>query len=203
MSNGAFGYNSIAPTPTPSHGGHLTFSVPMTNGRTGSGVYGVERPGWGRGTNRRPERGERGRGYVGLGYYPFLGYGYYDDDSFAPSYYSDQQPEPDYVPEYEPAPEPDYYQYPPIPYAMNPDQLAPAPAMNEPEQPSTPVTLILKNGQKLEVRNYAIMNGVFWDFTKQNSKRIPLSEIDEVASAKATDEAGGAFPEESFAISPK
>jgi hypothetical protein len=97
--------------------------------------------------------------------------------------------------------------YPPIPYAgPEQDQMqqqiqqqqAPAP-----EPPSLPIILILKNGQKLEVQNYAIVDGMFWDFSKPNSKRIPLANIDLAASEKATDASGGSFPEDSFGANPK
>jgi hypothetical protein len=148
---------------------------------------------------RRPGHGY-GTGYYGVGLYPFLGYGYYGD----PSYTEQQAPQEQYVQPYEPMPEQngDYYP-PPVPYAMNPAVQAPAPTIAEPPAPpSTPITIVLKSGQKMEVQNYAIMNGVFWDFTKQNSKRIPLAQVDVAASVKATDAAGGAFPEESFATSP-
>jgi hypothetical protein len=79
-------------------------------------------------------------------------------------------------------------------------QQQPAPA---PDPPSLPIILILKSGQKLEVQNYAIVDGMFWDFSKPNSKRIPLANIDLAASEKATEASGGSFPEDSFGANPK
>jgi len=148
----------------------------------------------------------------GFGYYPFWGLGYgdnwydpaYDYDYNAPAipYQMPNQDNP-YAAMPDPSVEtgPGYY-YPPVPYVGGPEMQQP----QEPApvaQPASPVVLILKSGQRVEVQNYAIMNGVFWDFTKQNSHRIPLTDIDVAASAKATDEAGGLFPEESFATSPR
>lgn len=154
----------------------------------------------------RPGR-YRGYGLYGVPLYPYLGYGYYDGfgDTWDNSY--NYPPEQYYNP-YAAGPDPNVQQglpndyYPPIPYAMDP-QGEPMPAPAPPPPPSTPITLVLRNGQKLEVQNYAIMNGIFWDFSKQNAKKIPLLNIDEAASAKATEDAGGAFPEESFATNPK
>jgi len=64
------------------------------------------------------------------------------------------------------------------------------------EAPETavPITLILNSGQKLQVKNYAVMDGVFWDFTKQPVHKIRLSDVDVDASAKATQANGGEFP---------
>jgi hypothetical protein len=158
---------------------------------------------------RRPGR----YGAYPFGYYPALGFGFYGDGSYdaydAYDPYYDSAPAVPYAPppeQYQPyaaMPDPNVqtglgYYYPPVPYASESQQPAPAP-----DPPAVPITIILKSGQKLEMQNYAIMNGVLWDFTKQNSKRIPLASIDEAASAKATDQAGGSFPEESFATNPK
>ena len=66
---------------------------------------------------------------------------------------------------------------------------------NEPAQAVIPVTLILRNGEQLTVRSYAVMNGTFWDFSKQPTRKIPLSSIDLSASQKATEAQGGEFPE--------
>jgi hypothetical protein len=78
----------------------------------------------------------------------------------------------------------------------------PPPQQDDPPAPAKPIVIVLHSGQKVEVQSYAIMNGVLWDFTKQNSRRIPLASIDAPASAKATDDAGGSFPEGSFATNP-
>ena len=72
-----------------------------------------------------------------------------------------------------------------------------APSTTDQDQPQNtiPVTLILKNGQRIQVKNYAVMDGVFWDFSKQPSRKIPLSSINLDASAQATQVSGGEFPD--------
>lgn len=65
----------------------------------------------------------------------------------------------------------------------------------EPGQPAQPaVTLVLRDGQQLQVNNYAVMNQTFWDFSRQPVRKIPLSSIDIAASQKATEADGGEFP---------
>ena len=67
----------------------------------------------------------------------------------------------------------------------------PAPA--EPQAP--PLTLVLRNGQQLQVQSYAVVDQTFWDFTNPAVRKIPLSSIDLAASAKATEANGGEFPQ--------
>jgi hypothetical protein len=71
-------------------------------------------------------------------------------------------------------------------------QYSPQPESAEPEQP--PITLVLRSGQQVKVRDYAIMNRMFWDFTSQRVRKIPLSSIDIAASQRATEAYGGEFP---------
>jgi outer membrane murein-binding lipoprotein Lpp len=76
------------------------------------------------------------------------------------------------------------------PYVMRP-----ANAESEQPQNAVPVTLILRGGRTLKVKDYAVMNGVLWDFTVQPARKIAVSEVDVEASAKATQAAGGEFPD--------
>ncbi len=76
---------------------------------------------------------------------------------------------------------------------------APAPQNNfstsEPSSPpSPPLTVVLKNGQTLQIQNYAVMGNTFWDFSSQPVRKIPLSTIDVPASTKATEANGAEFP---------
>jgi hypothetical protein len=74
--------------------------------------------------------------------------------------------------------------------------MPPAPApQQDPQPPSTPVTLVLRNGQQLRVQNYAVMDQTFWDFSAQPTRKIPIANIDLAASAKATIASGGEFPQ--------
>lgn len=61
--------------------------------------------------------------------------------------------------------------------------------------PETPITVVLRDGRRLQVASYAVMDRVFWDFSRQPARRIPLANIDVAASTKATEAAGGEFPE--------
>lgn len=68
------------------------------------------------------------------------------------------------------------------------------PPPNDPAPASAPVMLVLRNGQQLQVQNYAVMGDSFWDFSREPARRIPLSSLDVAASTKATEAGGGEFP---------
>jgi hypothetical protein len=155
-------------------------------------------------------------GYYGLAYYPVFGYG---DSWYDPSYYAPYD-------QYAPYEDPQYGQYgmmqdpsvemmgnnsypqapyPQSPYYMAPPmgpQLAQQPAPNDALPPAAPIVVVLKNGQRVQMQSYGIMNGLLWDFGRPNSQRIPMVNIDVAASVKATEEAGGSFPEQFFATNP-
>jgi hypothetical protein len=40
-----------------------------------------------------------------------------------------------------------------------------------------------------------VVDGTFWDFTNQLTRKIPISSIDIPASQKATEDAGAEFPQ--------
>jgi hypothetical protein len=82
---------------------------------------------------------------------------------------------------------PQGYYYPAAPPNVPVPNTAPEPA-------PVLVTVVLHNGQQIQVRNYAIMGDSFWDFSKQPARRIPLSSVDIAASKKATEANGGQFP---------
>jgi len=150
------------------------------------------RHGYGNGYGRR-------YGYYGLAYYPVFGYGdgWYDSSYYPPyDQYAPYQEYPQYGLMQDPnvevmgnpyAQQAPYYTPPP-----------PAPVYDPPAPPSSPIIVVLKNGQRIQMQSYGIMNGLFWDFSRPNSQRIPMASIDVAASVKATQEAGGSFPEEFF-----
>jgi len=78
---------------------------------------------------------------------------------------------------------------PPVPPPM-PPMAGEAASSGQP-----PVAVILKSGQHYSVQSYAVMNGFFWDFSKQPVRKIPLSSIDVPASVKATEANGTEFPD--------
>ncbi|MBV8898475.1 MAG: hypothetical protein JO051_18305 [Acidobacteriaceae bacterium] len=68
-------------------------------------------------------------------------------------------------------------------------------AAAQPQPPAIPLTLVLRNGEHLQVQNYAVTNNTFWDFNQRGTRRIPMSNIDLAASEKATEASGGEFPQ--------
>jgi hypothetical protein len=82
----------------------------------------------------------------------------------------------------------------PPPEAVAP-QATPAATTSDPAYVQPPVSVVLKTGQQLSVQSYALMNGFFWDFSKQPVRKIPLSSIDLPASVKATEANGAEFPQ--------
>ncbi len=153
-------------------------------------------------------------GYLAAPYYPLWGFGDDSDYSNQPAYSSDYQPA-------GPEPDPDAAAlgqqlahlsaqvndlqnqigqnqagqnqregFPNAPEANVPQASAP----QDPAPPSPPLTVILTSGQTLHVQNYAVMGNVFWDFSAQPVRKIPLSKIDVPASTKATEATGAEFP---------
>jgi hypothetical protein len=62
-----------------------------------------------------------------------------------------------------------------------------------PEKQKT-VMLVFRDKHVQEVENYAIVGTTLWWFSEQRAKKIPLSELDLVATAKLNDERGISFP---------
>jgi hypothetical protein len=137
---------------------------------------------------------------------PFYGYGGYGDDSYDAGY----SPVPDYGPGADAAAASEdalgqqvqqlsaeiqdmryqqQQQGAPIPAPAGPQA-----AGDSDQQNDVPLTLVLHSGQQLQVKNYAVTDGVFWDFSKHPAQKIPLSSIDVAASEKATEAKGGEFP---------
>jgi hypothetical protein len=66
------------------------------------------------------------------------------------------------------------------------------PAMPEvPPQPPEPATVIvLRNGNKVETSNFAVMNQMLWNFSAKPIQKIPLSTIDFPASERVNADRG-------------
>lgn len=62
----------------------------------------------------------------------------------------------------------------------------------EPETPAT--VLVLRDGRRLEVRNYAIAGKTLWAFSERRARKISLAELDLAATAKANEQRGVEFP---------
>jgi hypothetical protein len=70
----------------------------------------------------------------------------------------------------------------------------PPPQHAEERTESTPATvLIFRDERKREVQNYAVVGQTLWVFEPQRTEKIPLSQLDIPATAKANDERGVDF----------
>jgi hypothetical protein len=70
----------------------------------------------------------------------------------------------------------------------------PPPQHAEQQTESTPATvLIFRDERKREVQNYAVVGQTLWVFEPQRTEKIPLSQLDIPATAKANDERGVEF----------
>jgi hypothetical protein len=145
-------------------------------------------------------------GYGGLPYFPLLGYydnGFYD----APPPYSGTYED---DPSLEGGPSPDVAglseQVKHLSAQLNDlqDQLSqrsPSASGNMPDSlpqeaaPEPPLTVVLHDGQMLQIQNYAVMGDTLWDLSSQPSHRIPVSSIDIPASTKASEASGAEFPQ--------
>jgi len=178
---------------------------------TGGGFAGGSRFGSGThpGVGSRSFRGHRyGSGYrfrnrwgYGYPYYGYPYYGYYDP--FLDSWWWDSGSSSDQ----------DYAQQEQMAEQMNEenleeqqmldqqDQDAYAPRARRDPQPSREETarndpatmLVFRNGQQREIQNYAIVDGMLWNFTKSRTERIPLAVLDIPATVRANDDRGVDF----------
>jgi hypothetical protein len=69
--------------------------------------------------------------------------------------------------------------------SVTPPAPAPAPVSNQPD-----TVLVFKDGHQLEVANYAIVGSTLFDLTEGHRRKIPLSELDLMATAKQNDDRG-------------
>ncbi|MGE0405672.1 MAG: hypothetical protein AB7O65_05165 [Candidatus Korobacteraceae bacterium] len=60
----------------------------------------------------------------------------------------------------------------------------------EPQREVIPTILIFRDGRRQEVRNYAIMGKVLYDFEAAGSRRIQLAELDVSATVKENEDRG-------------
>ncbi len=72
---------------------------------------------------------------------------------------------------------------------------APRAASSDP-QPSSmvpPTVLVFRDQRQQEIQNYAIVGQTLWNFTPGRTQKIPLSNLDLAATAKANDDRGVTF----------
>lgn len=80
------------------------------------------------------------------------------------------------------------------PPAPPPPYKAPPAAQNDDDRTALPITLVLRDGRKLQVADYAVMGQDIWDFSKQPAKRISIASLNLPASKAETEANGGEFP---------
>jgi hypothetical protein len=167
------------------------FAGGFHSGRAGSGIGFGHRPGF---TNGSRDHDFHHRhffpGIVGPYYgwgYPYYGWGYpYDAyDSYASNDYQQNQPVVNSTPD------DDRYGD----HSFNEQRgSAPPPAQTQaPAQEQDPTVLVFRDGHKQEVRNYAIVGQMLWDFGAKGTHKIPLSELDLDTTRKLNDDRGVDF----------
>ncbi len=62
-----------------------------------------------------------------------------------------------------------------------------------PEPPQLPTVLVFKDGHQSEVANYAIFGETLFDLTAGRRRKIPLTDLDLVATEKQNDDRGVSF----------
>jgi len=72
-------------------------------------------------------------------------------------------------------------------------QSAPAPRQPERTEALPATVLVFRDQHKQEVQNYAIVGQTLWNFAPQHTEKIPLSDLDLSATAKANDDRGVTF----------
>jgi len=71
---------------------------------------------------------------------------------------------------------------------------APAPSIVVEGEDRAPMTvLVFHDGHKTEARNYAIVGQMLWIYTEQDSKKVPLADLDVAATKDANSDRGITF----------
>jgi hypothetical protein len=74
--------------------------------------------------------------------------------------------------------------------SVAPTAVPPAP---ETDERSSTTILVFLDGHKTEARNYAIVGQTLWIYTEQDSKKVPLADLDVNATKNANSERGIVF----------
>ncbi len=79
-------------------------------------------------------------------------------------------------------------------YARPMPRPRPAPAQASQQATNEPTTiLVYRDEHQREIQNYAIVDGLLWNFTAQRAEKIPLAVIDIPATIKANEDRGVEF----------
>ncbi len=69
----------------------------------------------------------------------------------------------------------------------------PQPGRQETARNDPATVLVFRNGQQREIQNYAIVDGMLWNFTGSRTERIPLAVLDIPATVRVNDDHGVDF----------
>lgn len=67
------------------------------------------------------------------------------------------------------------------------------PVAVEPDEATPTTVLVFHDGHRVEARNYAIVGQSLWIYTEDDSKKVPLSELDVAATKTANSDRGVVF----------
>ena len=70
---------------------------------------------------------------------------------------------------------------------------ASAPITPDADEKVTKTVLVFRDGHKMEATNYAIVGQSLWIYTDQDSKKVPLSDLDVTATKNANSDRGVVF----------
>jgi hypothetical protein len=59
--------------------------------------------------------------------------------------------------------------------------------------PTPSTVLVFRDQRKEEIQNYAVVGAMLWNFAPQHTEKIPLADLDLVATKKANDDRGVTF----------
>jgi len=163
------------------------FSSGVPSQRVGSSITFGHHPGFIGGSHVIHRRYYPGVGYYVPYYWPYYAYGYpYDSyGAYDSGDYPQSQPAPT------PPPDEDYYgsrNYNSRSAPQTPAHAPPAPAAEQ-----DPTVLVFRDGHRQEVRNYAIVGQMLWDFGAKGTRKIPLADLDLDTTRKLNDERGVEF----------
>jgi uncharacterized protein YlxW (UPF0749 family) len=69
----------------------------------------------------------------------------------------------------------------------------PASASSEVEERTPLTVLVFQDGHRTEAQNYAIVGQTLWIYTEQDSKKVPLADLDVAATKNANSDRGIVF----------
>jgi hypothetical protein len=151
--------------------------------RVGSGTAFGHHPGFVTGSRNRGIHRRYYPGIVGPYYGPYYG-SYYPYGAYDSNDYQQNQPVVDS------APDDDRYGDHSYAESRSAPRQAQAPA---PAEEQDPTVLVFRDGHKQEVRNYAIVGQMLWDFSAKGTHKIPLADLDLDTTRKLNDERGVDF----------